>query len=64
MSCMRPLDGVPLAAFESQSFTASALPVDSRMMIFLTPGASRCGRPMSPSALAIWPSRVRSLPAE
>jgi hypothetical protein len=63
MSCMRPFDGVPAAAFESQPLTASALPVDSRMMIFLTPGASFCGSPISPSAFSIWPSSESSSPA-
>ena len=50
---MRPCDGVPRRALESQVLMARGLPPDSAMMIFLTPGArSAAGRAIC-SACAI-----------
>ena len=54
--CISPRDGVPRTALLSQVLIACGLPPDSARMIFLTPGASRCGMPITCSASAIQPS--------
>ena len=54
--CMSPREGVPRTALLSQVLIACGLPPDSARMIFLTPGASRCGSPITCSASAIQPS--------
>jgi len=61
--CMRPCEGLPDAALLSQLLIALGLPPDSCMMIVLTPFAKAWGNPISPSALAIQPSRLWLFPA-